>query len=85
VDGPLPFGYRLLHPVYALVLRDDDEVIVTEPRFHIHGYGPALQEAKDDFLHVLAESYEVLQDDEHRLDPYLQGQLAYLRSVIAAQ
>ena len=64
-------------------MRDDGELVLSEPKYHIHGYGPTLDDAKVDFLQVLGDSLDLLQEDQENLDPYLYEQLRYLQSVIA--
>jgi len=82
IGGALPQNMRLAHDVYVLAMQEDGEVVVSEPKFHIHGYGTTLGEAERDFRQVLVDSYELLQEDPQVLDAYLQAQLSYLQSII---
>jgi hypothetical protein len=84
IGGGLPRHRRLTAELFVLAIHEDGEVVVSEPRYHIHGYGATLEEAETDFRQVLVDSYELLQEDREVLDPYLQGQLAYLQSIITS-
>jgi len=82
IEGDLPQHMRLAQNIFVLVLHEDGEVVVSEPTYHIHGYGSTLEEAKQDFRQVLVDSFELLQEDRQVLDSHLQGQLSYMQSII---
>ncbi len=73
---------RLVHNIFVLVMQENGEIVVSEPRYHIHGYGATLEEAKQDFRQVLVGSFDLLQEDQQALGPLPQGQLFYLQSII---
>lgn len=82
ITGPLPGGKYLTRPLSVKIAYDDDEVIVSEPRFHIHAVGATTAEALAEFRYVLAEELDALTADEEELGPRLQLELQYLRDLI---
>lgn len=84
LDGELPGNRKLARPIWVVVVQDDGEFIVSEPGYHVHGYGATLPEALADLRCALADAYDILLEDEARLVPQLREQLAFLRSVIVA-
>src|SRR5260221_445535 len=45
ITGPLPGGRQLTRPLDVKIAYDDGEVVVSEPRFHIHAVGPTIAQA----------------------------------------
>lgn len=85
ITGSLPGGRRLTHPLNITIAHDDGEVIVSEPRFHMHASAPTTEEALVAFRRIFSGYLDILASRESRLDPYLREQLAYLRSYISAE
>lgn len=83
LQGALPGGAQLAHPLWLTIECDDGEVIVSEPRFHMHAAAAAEKEALDAFRQTLVGYLEVLSNNESDLDSHLLDQLEYLRSTIA--
>lgn len=82
LTGALDGQRWLAHPIAVFIYTDEEETVVTEPRYHIHGYGDTVEQAKSDFRTVLSDSLDILAEDEKDLDSYLREQLAYLRQVV---
>jgi hypothetical protein len=82
LGGALPGNMRLAHDIFVLAEDDDGEFLVSEPKYHIHGYGATFRDAEQDFRQVLVDSYELLKEDQQVLSPYLQDQLSYMQSII---
>lgn len=73
-----------LRTVRVLVEYDVDEVVVSEPRFHMHAAGVTMDQAIQGFRRVLAGYLDILEKSEDRLGPHLKNQLAYLRELTGA-
>ncbi len=84
IDGVLPGGKRFAHPVLVVVERDEDEVVVTEPRFYIHASGATESEAIEAFRRIFAGYLPFLEKQEERLSAHLLDQLDYLRSAVVS-
>ena len=82
IDGPLPNGRSLAHPLTVLVEYDDGEVVVSEPHFHMHAAAPTEAEAIDAFRRMFSGYLDVLASREEKLGTQLREQLQYLRSAI---
>jgi len=82
ITGFLPDGKRLTRPLDVVVAYDDGEVIVSEPRFHIHATGSTIAKALAEFKRILAEELDDLTADAEELGPRLQAELQYLRGLI---
>ncbi len=84
IYGSLPKGRELIHPISIVVEHDDDddEFVVSEPRFHMHASAPTEAEAIAAFRRVLSGYLDVLEEQEEKLGPSLKKQLVYLRSMI---
>lgn len=82
IDGPLPTGRWLTHPLVVQVEEDDGEVLVTEHQFYMHATGPTVAEAIEAFKRIFSGYLDILSSDEETLSPYLRDQLEYLRSAI---
>ena len=82
INGSLPDGRQLTRSLDVMVAYDDGEVVVSEPRFHIHAVGTTISEAIAEFKRVLLEELDDLTADEEELGPRLQLQLQYLRELI---
>src|SRR5713226_4003828 len=80
--GELPRGRKLIKPVAVEIDYDDGEVVVSEPRFHMHAAAPTEQEAKEAFKRVFSGYLDFLTEREQSLGGHLREQLEYLRSVI---
>ncbi len=85
IYGSLPEGRELVHPLSVVVEHDDDdEFVVSEPRFHMHASASTEAEAIAAFRRVLSGYLDLLAEQEEKLGPSLQKQLTYLRSMIKA-
>lgn len=82
ITGSLPGGRRLTRPLTVMIEYDDEEVVVSEPRFHIHAVGTTKAEALAEFRRILLEELDELTVDEEELGPRLQAELQYLRDLI---
>jgi hypothetical protein len=82
IAGSLPGGKQLTRPLDVRIAYDDDEVIVSEPFFHIHAVGTTITEALAEFRCVLSEELDELTADEEELGPRLKTELQYLRDLI---
>jgi hypothetical protein len=82
ITGVLPGGRQLTRPLEVKFAYDDGEVIVTEPRFHIHAVGETKAEALTEFRRILTEELDDLTADEQELGPRLKAELQYLRELI---
>ncbi len=82
ITGPLPGGKRLTRPLDLKIAYDEGEVIVSEPRFHMHAVGTTIAEALAEFKRILSEELDELTVDEEELGPRLQAELQYLRDLI---
>ena len=82
IDGPLPGGRYLAHPLAVLVEEDEGEFLASEPHYYIHASGSTVPEAIASFKRVLSGYLDDLASDEERLSEYLHKQLQYLRSVV---
>lgn len=82
LEGFLPDGRYLTHPVVVWVEYDDGEFLVTEPHFYMHASGSTAPEAIEAFKRIFSGYLDVLSTDEATLGTYLREQLEYLRSVI---
>jgi hypothetical protein len=85
ITGFLPGGRRLIHPLTVTVEYDDEEVVVSEPRFHMHASAPTEAEALVAFRRIFSGYLDSLTRREKTLGPQLLDQLNYLRSVIASE
>jgi len=84
IDGPLPKGKWLAHPLVVQIENDDGEVLVSEPHFYMHAAAHSVPDAIAAFKHVLVDELEILTSDEAKLGPRLLAQLHYLRNAIRA-
>lgn len=84
IEGSLPKGKRLAHPLLVQIEKDDGEVVVSEPLFYMHAAAPSVPEAIAAFKRVLVDELELLSSDEADLGPRLLAQLHYLRNTIKA-
>lgn len=82
LDGALPEGRRLAHPLTVLIEYDDEEVVVSEPRFHMQASGSTEVEAIAAFRRIFSGYLDVLTSREEKLGAHLHAQLQYLRSAI---
>ena len=82
IDGELPRGNRLTKPIMAWITPESGLVVVSEPQYHMHGFGPTVEAAIEDFRNILVDEMESLRDDTSHLGPQLRAQLAYLDSII---
>jgi hypothetical protein len=85
ITGTLPGGRRLAYPLYVMIAHDGGEVVVSEPRFHMHASAPTTTEALVAFRRIFSGYLDILASREGRLDPYLREQLDYLRSYILTE
>lgn len=82
IDGFLSDGRWLAHPLNVLIEYDEDEVVVSEPRFHMHASAPTEAEAIAAFRRIFSGYLDVLSSCEETLTSHLRDQLAYLRAMI---
>jgi hypothetical protein len=82
ITGLLPGGRRLTHPLDVRITYDDGEVVVSEPRFHIHAVGTTIAQALAELRRILSEELDELTADEEELGPRLRAELQYLRDLI---
>jgi hypothetical protein len=82
ITGPLPGERRFAGPFDVLIDYDDGEVVVSEPRFHIHASASTITEALTEFRRVFSGYLDVLSSEEKDLDGYMQEQLRYLHANI---
>jgi len=82
IDGPLPEGRLLAHPIVVKIEDDDGEFLISEPHFSIHASGPTLLGTIEAFKRVFSGYLDVLSEDEEILGIALRRQLEYLRSAI---
>jgi len=85
IEGSLPGGKRLVHPITIVIEFDEEEVVVSEPEFHMHASAPTEKEALDAFRRIFSGYLDLLASREKTLGPQLRDQLNYLRSVIASE
>jgi len=85
LTGSLPGGRKLTQPLVVRIEYDDDEVVVSETRFHIHASASTEEEAIAAFRRIFPGFLDLLASHEDKLDSYLQEQLAYLRSYITTK
>ena len=83
MDGDLPYGRHLTQPIMIVIEQDDAEIVVSEPRFHMHAGGRTETGAKQAFRRVLSGYLDVLARREGTLGEMPKAHLAYLRSIIA--
>ena len=85
IEGPLPGRRRLVRPITIVIEFDDEEVVVSEPVFHMHASASTEEEALAAFRRIFSGYLDVLASRENRLDQYLHEQLTYLRSSITSE
>jgi len=85
IEGPLPGGRRLIHPITIVIEFDDEEVVVSERRFHMHASAPTEAEALNAFRRILSGYLDSLTRREKTLGQPLLEQLNYLRSIITLE
>ncbi|MHB8598686.1 MAG: hypothetical protein ACYDER_17955 [Ktedonobacteraceae bacterium] len=85
IAGALPDGRWLASPLTVVIEYDEEEVVVSEPRFHMHASASTEAEALSSFRRIFSGFLDVLSAREEKLDPYLHEQLAYLRSYIKTE
>jgi hypothetical protein len=85
LSGHLPGGRQLVHSITVIIEHDEEEVVVTEPRFHMHAAGPTEAEALAAFRRIFSGYLDMLTRREKTLGQPLRDQLAYLRSVIVSE
>ena len=82
IISSLPGGKRLNRPLDVRIAYDDDEVIVSEPLFHIHAIGTTITGTLAEFRRVLSEELDELTVDEEELGLRLWAELQYLKELI---
>jgi len=85
LEGPLPGGRRLVHPIMIVIEFDDEEVVVSERRFHMCASAPKEVEALNAFRRILSGYLDSLTRHEKTLGQPLLEQLNYLRSIITLE
>lgn len=76
---------RLSRPLTVAIEYDEEEVVVSEPLFHIHASASTETDALAAFRRIFSGYLDVLSTREEQLDPYMYEQLAYLRSYIVIE
>lgn len=85
LTGSLPDSRRLAQPITVVIEYNKEEVVVSEPRYYIHASAHTETEAITAFRRIFSRYLDVLSMREEKLDPYLHGQLAYLRTHIMTE
>jgi len=83
IRGSLPQGRQLTKPLLVLIEYSDGEVVVSDPRFHIHASGFNIPDALSAFRRIFSSYLDVLSSEEKNLAPHMLDQLRYLRSYIS--
>lgn len=84
LHGLLPYGRRLIKPLNVVIDYEEEEVIVSEPSFHMHASAPTEQEAIEAFRRIFSGYLDFLSAQEDSLGTNLRDQLHYLRSYITS-
>ncbi|MEO8953963.1 MAG: hypothetical protein ABI465_05305 [Ktedonobacteraceae bacterium] len=79
--GSLPNGRMLTKPLRVMVDYDEEEVVVSEPYFHMHASAPTEAEAVEAFRRIFSGYLDILTAQE-KLGANLREQLKYLRSYV---
>src|SRR5258708_36260884 len=82
IDGPLPTGRWLTHPLVVQVEEDDGEALVTEHQFYMHATGPTVAEAIEALKRIFSVYLDILSSDAETRSPYLPNQRRYLPSAL---
>lgn len=85
ISGLLPGGRRFTRPLTVVIEYDDEEVVVSEPRYYMHASGPTKEEALTAFRRIFSNYLDLLAKREKTLGPPLRDQLSYLRDVITTE
>ena len=85
ISGALPYGRKLSRPLVIVIEQDEGEILVSEPRFHMHAVSQTEAEAIEGFRRILSGYVDVLENRKDTLGPALQTQLAYLRKIVESQ
>jgi hypothetical protein len=85
IEGSLPGRRKLVHPITILIAFDDEEVVISEPEFHMHASASTEEEARYAFRRILSGYLDSLSRREKTLGPPLRDQLNYLRSVVTSE
>lgn len=85
MKGALPGGRKLAHSLTVTIEYDEDEVVVSESRYHMHASAPTELEALDAFRRVLSGYLDSLTRREKTLGAPLRDQLNYLRTVVVSE
>lgn len=85
ISGSLPGGRRFAYPITIVIECDEEEVVVSEPVFHMHASGPTEVAALNAFRRIISGYLDSLTRREKTLGPALRDQLDYLRSVIVSE
>ncbi|MBC8449734.1 MAG: type II toxin-antitoxin system prevent-host-death family antitoxin [Chloroflexi bacterium] len=73
-----------IHAIPVHVRFDGERFFVNDDRFDLHGEGPTLDAARNDYWLALQDYHADLQADAGRLAPYLAQHLAQLTPILAA-
>ncbi len=85
LEGSLPGSRRLVRPITIVIEFDDDEVVVSEPEFHMHASAQTEEGALVAFRRIISGYLDSLARRKKTLGPQLRDQLNYLRSIIASE
>ena len=85
LEGELPDSRWLARPLTVAIEYGEEEIVVSEPYFHIHASASTEAEALASFRRIFSGYLDVLSTQEGQLDSYLHEQLAYLRSYIVIE
>jgi ribosomal protein S12 methylthiotransferase accessory factor YcaO len=70
-------------PVFGIpvvVKKDGDVFTVTDSEINMYGVGDTQEEARKDYESAVLEYFEILNENEHRLNGNLKAHLYYLRT-----
>ena len=82
LTGTLLENRRIRGCLPLTVVFDPEEVVISEPAFHMHASAPTFPEAVQAFRETLSDYMDLLEERRETLGRALQDQLAYLHSVI---
>jgi hypothetical protein len=82
LTGALPDGRRIRESLPLRVVFDPEEVVVSEPTFHMHASARTFPEAVQAFRETLSDYLDLLEERRETLGIALRDQLAYLHTII---
>lgn len=83
IQGKVSSDWFLVKPIVVEVAKGEQgEFVLSNSSLDVYGVGSSIQEAKNDMLSMLIESYEDLIESEDELSSYLAELLYKLRSIL---